>query len=193
MTRIKNSILPMRVLEEWYGPQENWGLNGMLEETWLNHPTDSRLDLYNLEKYVHEEVDRDQYLNNPGIYMVVKSPHRINKKGYGFPFNNSKYAELKTQGYNRIEVTTNPDYEIIFTPYVKPFAEDIYDTDYPMENDQTHFSVIEKDKRFLNVMRTPKVPGSDYKYYELYSYTHTTFESVSRILNWHPFPQIFID
>jgi hypothetical protein len=156
----------MRVLEEWYGPQENWGLNGMSEETWLNHPTDSRLDLYNLEKYVHEEVDRDQYLNNPGIYMVVKSPHRINKKGYIFPFNNSKYAEIKTQGYNRIEVTTNPDYEIIFTPYVKPFPEtSVY----------------------------PKVPGSGYKYYKLYSYTHTTFESVSRILNWHTFPQIFID
>ena len=192
MTRIKNSILPMRVLEEWYGPQENWGLNGMSEETWLNHPTDSRLDLYNLEKYVHEEVNQHRYLNNPGIYMVVKSPHRINKKGYIFPFNNSKYAEIKTQGYNRIEVTTNPDYEIIFTPYVKPFPET--SVQGHNKNDQTHFSVTEKDKRFLNVMSpSPKVPGSGYKYYELYSYTHTTFESVSRILNWHPFPQIFID
>ena len=199
MTRTTNSILPMRVLEYWYGPQEDWGLNGMVEETWLLNPTDSRLDIYNLENYVHKEVDRDQYLENPGIYMVVKDPSYEDPTGfYGFPFSNSKYAKLKTQGFNRIEVTTKPDYEVIFTPYVKPFAEDTFSTvtgDSPgKKNDQTHFSVIKKDKRFLHIMSlAPKVPGSAYKYYELYSYTHTTFESVLRILNWHPFPEIFID
>lgn len=192
MTRTTNSILPMRVLEFWYGPQEDWGLNGMVDETWLDNPTDSRLEIYNLEKYVHEEVDRDQYLNDPGIYMVVKTPSTSSPTGfYGFPIHNSEYAELKTQGNSRIEVTTNPDYEVIFTPYEKPFAEDTNN-----KNDQTHFSVTKKDNRFLDIMkmsRSPKVSGLEYKYYELYSYKHTTFESVSRILNWYPFPQIFID
>lgn len=203
MTRTTNSILPMRVLEYWYGPQEDWGLNGMVEETWLDNPTDSRLDIYNLENYVHKEVDRDQYLENPGIYMVVKNPSYGDPTGMreasviGFPFNNSKYAKLKTQGLNRIEVTTKPDYEVIFTPYVKPFVESF--TGGHNKNDQTHFSVIKKDKRFLHIMRKAKnlAKGSGidsaYKYYELYSYTHTTFESVLRILNWHPFPEIFID
>lgn len=203
MTRTTNSILPMRVLEYWYGPQEDWGLNGMVEETWLDNPTDSRLDIYNLENYVHKEVDRDQYLENPGIYMVVKNPSYGDPTGMreasvmGFPFNNSKYAKLKTQGLNRIEVTTKPDYEVIFTPYVKPFTESF--TGVHNKNDQTHFSVIKKDKRFLHIMRKAKnlAKGSGidsaYKYYELYSYTHTTFESVLRILNWHPFPEIFID
>ena len=198
MTRTTNSILPMRVLEYWYGPQEDWGLNGMVEETWLDNPTDSRLDIYNLENYVHKEVDRDQYLENPGIYMVVKNPSYGDPTGfYGFSFNNSKYAKLKTQGLNRIEVTTKPDYEVIFTPYVKPFTESF--TGVHNKNDQTHFSVIKKDRRFLHIMShyRNRKKGSEresaYKYYELYSYTHTTFESVLRILNWHPFPEIFID
>jgi len=196
MTSTTDSILPMRVLEFWYGPQEDWGLNGMVDETWLDNPTDSRLEIYNLEKYVHEEVDRDQYLEDPGIYMVVKTPSpsraafaKSTSGSYGFPFHNSEYAELKTQGNSRIEVTTKPDYEIIFTPYEKPFAEDTNN-----KNDQTHFSVTKKDNRFLHIMgHSPKVSGLDYKYYKLYSYKHTTFESVSRILNWYPFPQIFIE
>jgi len=188
MTTTTNSILPMRVLEFWYGPQEDWGLNGMVDETWLDNPTDSRLDLYNLDKYVHEEVDKRQYLGDPGIYMVVKTPSTPRYSSYGFPFHNSEYAELNTQGNSRIEVTTKPDYEVIFTPYVKPFAEDTNN-----KNDQTHFSVTKKDNRFLDIMGSPKVPGIEYKYYKLYSYKHTTFESVSRILNWYPFPQIFIE
>lgn len=182
------SHLPIRVLEVWFGPQEDWGLSGMNPETWRDHPTDSILeewDLYNLENYVHEEVDVGQYLDDPGIYMVVKQPS-LETDFYGFPFNNSEYAELKTQGFNRIEVTTNPDYEMIFTPYVKPFPWT------PNKNDQTHFSMTKKDERFLSLM-APKVPGSEYKYYKLYSYRHTTFESVLRILNWYPFPKIFID
>ena len=180
MTVVTNSILPMRVLEFWYGPQEDWGLNGMVDETWLDNPTDSRLDIYNLENYVHEEVTEARYLDTPGIYMVVKSPLFSS-----FHFGNSDYADLKTQGNYRIEVTTNPDYEVIFTPYVKPFAEDTNN-----KNDQTHFSVTEKDKRFLNVTRPP---AKGHKYYELYSYTHKTFEWVSRVLNWHPFPDILIE
>lgn len=190
MTSITESILPMRVLEYWYGSQEDWGLNGMLEETWLEHPTyNPPVEIYNLEKYVHEEVDRDQYLEDPGIYMVVKKPSMSSPTGsYGFPFNNSEYAELKTQGNSRIEVTTKPDYEVIFTPYVKPFAEDTNN-----KNDQTHFSVTKKDKRFDIMKFSPVVSGIEYKYYKLYSYKHTTFESVSRILNWYPFPQIFIE
>ena len=198
MTSTTDSILPMRVLEFWYGPQEDWGLNGMVDETWLDNPTDSRLEIYNLDKYVHEEVSEAKYLDDPGIYMVVKKPSPSSPTGpYGFPFHNSEYAELKTQGNSRIEVTFNPDYEIIFTPYEKPFAEDTNN-----KNDQTHFSVTKKDNQFLHIMGhssrsssslLPKVTGLEYKYYKLYSYKHTTFESVSRILNWYPFPQIFIE
>ncbi len=84
MVRTTTSILPMRVLEYWYGSEEDWGLNGMVDETWLTNPTDSRVevwDLYNLEKYVHQEVDKEHYLRYPGIYMVVKKPSRF---FYGF-------------------------------------------------------------------------------------------------------------
>jgi hypothetical protein len=185
MARTTTSILPTRVLEYWYGPQEDWGLNGMVDETWLDNPTDSRLDIYNLEKYVHEEVDKDYYLENLGIYMVVKKPSRSSPTGfYGFPYRNSDYAELKTQGNNRIEVTTYGGKGLIFTPYEKPFAEDTNN-----KNDQTHFSMIEKDER------SRYVDGAiaEYAYYKLSSYSHTTFESVSRILNWYPFPEIFIE
>jgi len=189
MARTTTSILPMRVLEYWYGPQEDWGLNGMVDETWLTDPTDSRVevwDLYNLEKYVHEEVDKDHYLENPGIYIVVKKPSPSSPTGfYGFPFHNSEYAELSTQGKSRIEVTTNPTYEIIFTPYERPFLDDT-NNKYP---NQTHFSVIDKEIRSRYVGGTT----AEYAYYKLYSYTHSTFESVSRILNWYPFPEIFIE
>jgi len=191
MPHTQTSILPMRVLEYWYGPQEDWGLNGMVDETWLDNPTDSRLDwdIYNLEKYVHEEVDRDQYLDDPGIYMVVKKPRSSSTGFYGFPFNNSDYADLKTQAINRIEVTTKPNYEVIFTPYVKPFAEDTNN-----KNDQTHFSVIDKANRFQYVVDDDlHYSPPEYRYYKLYSYTHTSFESVSRILNWYPFPEMFIE